>query len=62
MCQALEREGVLRLLRQPDNTWQVAGSRLEARARPPPPWPRQPPLRSPPRQNGGAQEERWVMS
>ncbi|PRW45602.1 Proteasome subunit alpha type-4 [Chlorella sorokiniana] len=57
LCQQMQRNGVLQLLRGSDGTWEVAGSRLQARARPPggPP----PPRRSPPAAADGG--DRWVM-
>ena len=57
LCQQLQRDGVLQLLRSSDGTWEVAGSRLQARARPPSgPLP---PRRSPPAAADGG--DRWVL-
>lgn len=56
LCQQLQRNGVLQLLRSNDGTWEVAGSRLQARARPPS---GPPPRRSPPAAADGG--DRWVM-
>lgn len=58
LCQAMERQGMLQLQRHRKGgaSWEVMGSRLEARLRgPPPPHMRGPP---PPANDGS---DRWVM-